>query len=203
MPKAGSTVRPMATSTIRRRGRWARPSMVPAGQWPAGTLARQGCLHGLRDRVRAGPEFPGAVAGMARRPRAAGLHVLAVEGHPFAPADLAALLARHAPAAGRPGARAGGSMAAAAAWLASARIRRRAVTLTLAFGEAQTVAPRLDACVDAYFLDGFAPGRNPRMGTGAAARTGRHGSAGRDPGHLGLHRRAASGIVRIRFRRAP
>ena len=38
-----------------------------------------------------------------------------------------------------------------------------AVTLTLAFGEAQTVAPRLDACVDAYFLDGFAPGRNPRM----------------------------------------
>ena len=25
------------------------------------------------------------------------------------------------------------------------------------------MAPRLDACVDAYFLDGFAPGRNPRM----------------------------------------
>lgn len=29
--------------------------------------------------------------------RSAALHVLAVEGHPFAPADLAALLARHAP----------------------------------------------------------------------------------------------------------
>ena len=70
---------------------------IPAGQWPAGTLARQGCLHGLRDRVRAGPEFPGAVAGMARRPGAQRAHVLAVEGHPFAPADLAALLARHAP----------------------------------------------------------------------------------------------------------
>ena len=60
------------------------------------------------------------------------------------------------------------------------------------------MAPRLDACVDAYFLDGFAPGRNPRMGTGAA-RTGRHGSARRDPGHLGLHRRAASGIVESGF----
>ena len=54
--------------------------------------------------------------------RSAVLHVLAVEGHPFALADLAALLARHAPAAGRPGARAGGPMAAAAAWLAPARV---------------------------------------------------------------------------------
>ena len=70
MPKAGSTVRPMATSTIRRRGAGPGRACIPAGQWPAGTLARQGCLHGLRDRVRAGPEFSGAVAGMARRPGA-------------------------------------------------------------------------------------------------------------------------------------
>ena len=109
--------------------------------------------------------------------RSAVLHVLAVEGHPFALADLAALLARHAPAAGRPGARAGGPMAAAAAWLAPARVTagRHA---DLAFGEAQTVAPRLDACVDAYFLDGFAPGRNPRMWEPALLRTGRHGAPG-------------------------
>ena len=91
MPKAGSTVRPMATSTIRRRGAGPGRACIPVGQWPAGTLARQGCLHGLRDRVRAGPEFPGAVAGMARRPAQRALHVLAVEGHPFAPADLAAV----------------------------------------------------------------------------------------------------------------
>ena len=53
--------------------------------------------------------------------RSAVLHVLAVEGHPFALADLAALLARHAP--GWPAWRASWRpMAAAAAWLAPARI---------------------------------------------------------------------------------
>ena len=96
--------------------------------------------------------------------RSAALHVLAVEGHPFAPTDLAALLARHAP-----GPLAGLARELAAQWplplpgLHRLEFDGGAVTLTLAFGEAQTVAPRLDACVDAYFLDGFAPGRNPRM----------------------------------------
>lgn len=37
------------------------------------------------------------------------------------------------------------------------------MTLTLGFGDAQALAPRLSARVDAYFLDGFAPERNPRM----------------------------------------
>ena len=107
------------------------------------------------------------------------------------------------PAAGRPGARAGGSMAAAAAWLASARIRRRGRHADLGLwrgANGGAAFGRLRGCV---FPGWFCAGRNPHVGTGAAARTGRHGSAGRDPGHLGLHRRAASGIVRIRFRRAP
>ncbi|MGO3740764.1 tRNA (5-methylaminomethyl-2-thiouridine)(34)-methyltransferase MnmD [Kerstersia sp.] len=38
-----------------------------------------------------------------------------------------------------------------------------ALTLTLGFGEALTLAPRLEARVDAYFFDGFAPARNPEM----------------------------------------
>src|SRR5690606_6657997 len=38
-----------------------------------------------------------------------------------------------------------------------------AVTLTVAFGRAETVAPLLRARVDAYFLDGFAPKCNPDL----------------------------------------
>ena len=98
--------------------------------------------------------------------RSAALHVLAVEGHPSL-RRIWPRCWRATRAAGRPGARAGGPMAAATAWLAPARIRRRGRHADLGLWRAQTVAPRLDACVDAYFLDGFAPGRNPRMGTGA------------------------------------
>src|SRR5690606_37962335 len=38
-----------------------------------------------------------------------------------------------------------------------------AVTLTLAFGKAHTLLPRLELAADAFFLDGFAPQRNPDM----------------------------------------
>ncbi|HSD42520.1 MAG TPA: bifunctional tRNA (5-methylaminomethyl-2-thiouridine)(34)-methyltransferase MnmD/FAD-dependent 5-carboxymethylaminomethyl-2-thiouridine(34) oxidoreductase MnmC [Burkholderiales bacterium] len=37
------------------------------------------------------------------------------------------------------------------------------VTLTLLIGDVGAVLPRLDADVDAWFLDGFAPARNPEM----------------------------------------
>jgi tRNA 5-methylaminomethyl-2-thiouridine biosynthesis bifunctional protein len=37
------------------------------------------------------------------------------------------------------------------------------VLLTLLAGDVRTVLPRLDGCVDAWFLDGFAPARNPEM----------------------------------------
>lgn len=39
------------------------------------------------------------------------------------------------------------------------------VTLTLLIGDAQEQLPRLDGPVDAWFLDGFAPARNPDMWT--------------------------------------
>ena len=38
-----------------------------------------------------------------------------------------------------------------------------AVTLTLAFGDATTMVPRLRLAADAIYLDGFAPARNPDM----------------------------------------
>lgn len=37
------------------------------------------------------------------------------------------------------------------------------VTLTLAFGDAERMAGRLPVAADAFYLDGFAPSRNPRM----------------------------------------
>lgn len=37
------------------------------------------------------------------------------------------------------------------------------VTLTLAIGDAERLAPRLPVAADAFYLDGFAPSRNPRM----------------------------------------
>lgn len=96
--------------------------------------------------------------------RSAALHVLAIEGHPFARADLAALLERYAP---EPLAGLGRQLADR--WpellpgLHRLEFEGGAVTLTLGFGEAQALAPRLSARVDAFFLDGFAPERNPRM----------------------------------------
>ncbi|WP_174874559.1 tRNA (5-methylaminomethyl-2-thiouridine)(34)-methyltransferase MnmD [Vogesella oryzae] len=37
------------------------------------------------------------------------------------------------------------------------------ISLTLLVGDALDTLPQLDACIDAWFLDGFAPSRNPDM----------------------------------------
>ncbi|WP_175164471.1 tRNA (5-methylaminomethyl-2-thiouridine)(34)-methyltransferase MnmD, partial [Achromobacter aegrifaciens] len=96
--------------------------------------------------------------------RSAALHVVSLEGHPFEREDLAALLTRYAP---EPLAGLGRQLAAA--WpvllpgLHRLEFEGGAVTLTLGFGDAQVLASRLRVGVDAFFLDGFAPERNPRM----------------------------------------
>lgn len=96
--------------------------------------------------------------------RPAALHVVSMEGHPFAREDLAALLERYAP---EPLADLGRRLAAE--WpdllpgLHRMEFEGGAVTLTLGFGDARVLAPRLSARVDAFFLDGFAPERNPEM----------------------------------------
>lgn len=98
--------------------------------------------------------------------RPARLHVVSIEGHPFTQGDLRAAWENHLPRALRDLA---GRLAAQ--WppllpgLHRLEFENGAVTLTLAFGEASIVAPRLSARVDAYFLDGFAPRRNPAMWT--------------------------------------
>ena len=96
--------------------------------------------------------------------RPANLHVVSMEGHPFAREDLAAVLERYAPEP-----LAGLGRLLAAQWpdllpgLHRMEFEDGAVTLTLGFGDAGLLASRLSARVDAFFLDGFAPERNPRM----------------------------------------
>src|SRR5262249_52182355 len=92
------------------------------------------------------------------RPRR--LHFVSIEKHPV---DAAALL-RFAPVELTHRAR-----ELAAIWpLPLAGLHRRefesgAVTLTLAFGDAEQLLPHRVAAADAFFLDGFAPERNPAM----------------------------------------
>ncbi|MEI2416896.1 tRNA (5-methylaminomethyl-2-thiouridine)(34)-methyltransferase MnmD [Orrella sp. JC864] len=104
-----------------------------------------------------------------QRPRR--LHVVSVEAHPFSREDLRAMLARHAPACQR-----GLADALLAQWppllpgLHRLEFEGGALTLTLGFGWAEELVPRLAARVDAYFLDGFAPAGNPAMWSAALLR---------------------------------
>ncbi len=95
-----------------------------------------------------------------RRP--ATLHVLSVEKHPFGRDDLACLHARWPEFAAL-------SAELLAKWplpvagfhriaLAGGRVR-----LTLMFGDASDCLPQAEAGVDAFYLDGFAPDRNPDL----------------------------------------
>jgi len=96
----------------------------------------------------------------ARRPRR--LHFVSIELHPFGADDLRAWHGRDpemAPLA----------EALAAAWpVATPGMHRLEfdggqVVLTLVFGDAAAVLPNLRMQADAFYLDGFAPARNPDM----------------------------------------
>lgn len=92
------------------------------------------------------------------------LHYLAFEAHPFSSSDLMEVLLPRLPASHQSLARLLG-----AAWPALLPGMHRlefeggALTLTLAFGGIQRLARQVQARVDAFFLDGFAPRRNPEM----------------------------------------
>lgn len=97
-------------------------------------------------------------------PPSARLHYLSVEGYPLAAAELAAALAAW-PALARQRA------ALVAQWEQFAPGWHRLVfaegrvVLTLLVGDVAAVLPRLEASIDAWFLDGFAPAKNPAMWT--------------------------------------
>lgn len=96
------------------------------------------------------------------------LHVVSFEAHPFSRVDLARLIMPALPDALR--ALAGQLLAL---WpplvpgLHRLEFESGALTLTLAFGAVKRLARQISACVDAYFLDGFAPKKNPEMWTPA------------------------------------
>ncbi|MEO6984740.1 MAG: FAD-dependent 5-carboxymethylaminomethyl-2-thiouridine(34) oxidoreductase MnmC [Paralcaligenes sp.] len=92
------------------------------------------------------------------------LHMVSFEAHPFSRGDLMQVLLPRLPATFLPLAR-----ALLAAWppllpgLHRLEFESANVTLTLAFGRVEKLARQIDAQVDAYFLDGFAPQKNPEM----------------------------------------
>lgn len=98
--------------------------------------------------------------------RSARLHVVSFEAHPLCRQNLASLLFADIPDC----LRALGN-ALVSAWPAllpgvhRLEFEDGALTLTLAFGPVQKLARQVDASVDAYFLDGFSPERNPEMWT--------------------------------------
>ena len=97
------------------------------------------------------------------------LHFVAVERAPFNRADLAAALAPFEPWRDL-------ASALLHAWPPPLRgLHRMAfdggrVMLTLALGDAESLLPQLVARVDAFFLDGFSPARNPGIWSPAVVR---------------------------------
>lgn len=90
------------------------------------------------------------------------LHYVAIEAHPVSAADLRRAL----DALGAPVADAGALIAQwpdALPGLHRLEFDAGAVTLTLCLGDAATIVRNLRLAADAFFLDGFAPQRNPRM----------------------------------------
>ena len=94
--------------------------------------------------------------------RPARLHFVSIEKHPFGRKHLAQFHARypeHAAPAGE----------LQAAWplplpgVHRLHFERGRVTLTLAFADIADAVPALRLAADAFFLDGFAPARNPDM----------------------------------------
>jgi len=96
------------------------------------------------------------------------LHYASVEKHPFPGRDLAAALARY------PGLPLAGELASAWPLLLPGfhrlHLARGRVTLTLLLGDARSLLPQLEARADAFFLDGFAPEKNPEMWSPEIAR---------------------------------
>ncbi|MCD0501831.1 tRNA (5-methylaminomethyl-2-thiouridine)(34)-methyltransferase MnmD, partial [Bordetella petrii] len=92
------------------------------------------------------------------------LHMVSIEAHPFGREAMRGWLQTLAPDALR-----GLAEQLCAQWpdclpgLHRLEFEGGALTLTLGFGAAADVAPQLRASVDAYFLDGFAPVRNPEL----------------------------------------
>ncbi|HZW21330.1 bifunctional tRNA (5-methylaminomethyl-2-thiouridine)(34)-methyltransferase MnmD/FAD-dependent 5-carboxymethylaminomethyl-2-thiouridine(34) oxidoreductase MnmC [Noviherbaspirillum sp.] len=94
--------------------------------------------------------------------RSARLHYVAIEKHPFAAADLAQLHA-HWPELADLSAALRDAWPPLVAGFHRIELDAGRVILTLAFGDVADCLPQVDAAADAFYLDGFAPGKNPEM----------------------------------------
>ncbi|MGH8769266.1 MAG: bifunctional tRNA (5-methylaminomethyl-2-thiouridine)(34)-methyltransferase MnmD/FAD-dependent 5-carboxymethylaminomethyl-2-thiouridine(34) oxidoreductase MnmC [Burkholderiales bacterium] len=204
-----------ATPAFRSDGTLYSPQFDDVYASAAGTLAEtrhvflQG--NGLPERWRNSGRFTiietGFGAGLnflatwqAWREAAPGharLHFVSVEKHPFSRADLAGIHARF------PELRAlAGQLLALYPPLLPGfhrlHLDQGRVTLTLLFGEAAVMLNHLDAGADAFYLDGFAPARNPQMWSDAVfADIGRLASPG-----TSVATYTVAGVVRQRLVKA-
>ncbi len=90
------------------------------------------------------------------------LHFVSVEKHPFQPAELA-LIHGHYPQLGELSREFRASYPPLLPGFHRLHFDGGRVTLTLLFGEAGAMLRQLHARADAFFLDGFAPAKNPQM----------------------------------------
>jgi tRNA 5-methylaminomethyl-2-thiouridine biosynthesis bifunctional protein len=132
--------------------------------------------NGLPERWQAGRSFvlleTGFGAGInflatwqafrSHAPEPCRLHYLAVEKHPFSRDDLQSIWARTQH--GRlPVDEVLERYPPLIAGMHRLHLDDGRVSLTLIFGDVEAVLPEVDARVDAFYLDGFAPSRNPQM----------------------------------------
>ncbi|MGB7757744.1 MAG: tRNA (5-methylaminomethyl-2-thiouridine)(34)-methyltransferase MnmD, partial [Salinisphaera sp.] len=98
-------------------------------------------------------------------PAAARLHIVSIERHPLRAADLLALWRGYPEQAGDAG-RIVDQWPALLRGAHRLRLDER-VTLDLIFDDVEAAVAGLDGRIDAWFLDGFAPARNPAMWSAA------------------------------------
>ncbi len=158
-----------------RSGAWGQASAVFIDGCALRERWRQpGCVRLLETGFGLGVNFLAAWASLRDSGGPARLHYVSVEKHPFTQQDLRAALAHSIAAA-----------PATSAAMSTATLRELAdrllaqwpplisgfhvleldaqLTLTLVFGDVGDVLPDIAGHFDAFFLDGFAPDRNPGM----------------------------------------
>lgn len=122
---------------------------LPARLGPGFTIAELGFGTGL-NFLTAWQAWDEAGAGGA-------LHFTSFEAFPLDPSDMARALRGFAPLADRAG------RLVAALPNGGGQVTFGAVTLDLIVGDARVTLPRWDGRANAWFLDGFAPARNPEL----------------------------------------
>lgn len=133
------------------------PARFRAGGFHAFTIGETGFGTGLNFLVV-------AQAFLALAPAEAQLHFVSVEKFPLTPADIARAHA-HWPELATLADELRGVLPPACSGFHRRSLADGRIRLTLLYGDAAALLPRLSARVDAWFLDGFAPAKNDDLWT--------------------------------------